>query len=128
MKTKKSSKSRSDKTNDSRGVPPGSRESLRRRTTNAPDRRTGGEQSSAAILPDESPSQRKSRTSKIIEILSAEYPAAKCHLNYENPFQLLISSILAAQSTDVSVNKIGETLYKKYISPRDFMNVSTGEL
>ncbi|MCX7877616.1 MAG: endonuclease III [Ignavibacteria bacterium] len=63
---------------------------------------------------------KKLRTLKIINILSEEYPDAKCHLEYKNPFQLLISTILAAQCTDERVNKVMTPLYKKYKSPADF--------
>lgn len=70
----------------------------------------------------ESIANKKSRALKVIEKLSNEYPNAKCHLNYKNPFQLLISTILAAQSTDIGVNKVMDELYKKYKSPADFAN------
>jgi len=72
----------------------------------------------------ESLKQKTSRAGKIIDILEAEYPDAKCHLNYKNPFQLLISTILAAQCTDVSVNLVMGELYKKYKSPEDFAEVN----
>lgn len=64
--------------------------------------------------------QKKKRALKIIEKLSNEYPNAKCHLNYKKPFQLLISTILAAQCTDERVNMVMDELYKKYKSPADF--------
>lgn len=72
----------------------------------------------------ESLNQKKKRALKIIDILSSEYPDARCHLNYDNPFQLLISTILAAQSTDVGVNKVMDQLYKKYRYPRDFASAN----
>jgi endonuclease-3 len=72
--------------------------------------------------------QRKNRTLKIIEKLSSEYPDAKCHLNYDNPFQLLVSTILAAQCTDERVNAVMGPLYKKYKSPNDFANVNPAVL
>lgn len=66
--------------------------------------------------------KKAKRAAKIIDILSREYPEAKCHLDFENPFQLLISTILAAQNTDVGVNAVMGKLYKKYKSPADFAN------
>lgn len=63
---------------------------------------------------------RKKRTLKIIDLLSLQYPNAACHLNFKNPFQLLISTILAAQCTDERVNMVMDELYKKYKSPADF--------
>lgn len=68
----------------------------------------------------ESAANKKSRVLKITDALEREYPDARCHLNYKNPFQLLISTILAAQSTDAGVNKVMNELYKKYKSPADF--------
>ena len=43
---------------------------------------------------------KSARALKILDILSAEYPDAGCHLDYVNPFELLISTLLAAQCTD----------------------------
>jgi endonuclease-3 len=71
----------------------------------------------------ETTAQKKSRVLKIIGILEREYPNAKCHLNFANPFQLLISTLLAAQCTDVRVNTVMGPLYKKYKTPQDFLNV-----
>ena len=68
----------------------------------------------------ESNDKKKSRALKIIDALELMYPNAACHLHFKNPFQLLISTILAAQSTDVGVNKVMDELYKKYKSPADF--------
>jgi endonuclease-3 len=67
----------------------------------------------------ETPDAKKKRAVKIVEILHNEYPDARCHLDFKNPFQLLISTILAAQCTDVLVNKVMGELYKKYKSPSD---------
>lgn len=72
--------------------------------------------------------QKKTRVSNILSLLEKEYPEAKCHLNYENPFQLLISTLLAAQCTDERVNKVMGPLYKKYKSPADFLKVKPAEL
>ena len=68
----------------------------------------------------ETSGQKKKRTIKIIDVLSHQYPDASCHLNYKNPFELLISTILAAQCTDERVNMVMDELYKKYKSSSDF--------
>ena len=68
----------------------------------------------------ESLNQKKKRAFKIIDLLLQQYPNAACHLNYKTPFQLLISTILAAQCTDERVNMVMDELYKKYKSPADF--------
>jgi endonuclease-3 len=70
----------------------------------------------------ESKEKKKARALKIIDALEREYPNAACHLHFKNPFQLLISTILAAQATDVGVNKVMDELYKEYKSPADFVN------
>ncbi|HAH86625.1 MAG TPA: endonuclease III [Armatimonadetes bacterium] len=70
----------------------------------------------------------KHRTVEIIRILTEKYPDATVTLDYDNPFQLLISTILAAQSTDVKVNEVTKTLYKKYRTPEDFANANPAEL
>src|SRR4030095_11962345 len=72
--------------------------------------------------------QKKSRSLKIMGILEREYPDAKCHLNFDNPFQLLISTLLAAQCTDVRVNTVMGPLYKKYKTPQDFLKVKPDAL
>ncbi len=76
----------------------------------------------------ETTAQKKSRVLKVFSILEKEYPNAKCHLDYKNPFQLLISTLLAAQCTDVRVNEVMTPLYKKYKTPADFLKVKPAEL
>ncbi len=68
------------------------------------------------------------RVRAILERLEAAYPAATCALVHENPFQLLISTILSAQCTDVRVNQVTETLYEKYPSPQAFAHANPKEL
>ncbi len=70
----------------------------------------------------ETKEQKINRTLKIFTLLSEQYPNAACHLHYKEPFQLLISTILAAQCTDDRVNMVMDELYKKYKSPADFAN------
>ena len=58
----------------------------------------------------------------IVKKLAKAYPNAKCHLDFNNPFELLVSTVLAAQCTDVLVNKVMVPLYKKkYKSPKDVL-------
>lgn len=72
--------------------------------------------------------KEKIRARKIFDILKAEYPDAKIALDFSNPFQLLISTILSAQCTDQRVNIVTKDLFKKYKSPKDFLSVSNEEL
>jgi len=76
----------------------------------------------------ESIKKKTSRAGKITSMLEAEFPGAKCRLDFKNPFQLLISTILAAQCTDVSVNLVMGELYKKYKSPIDFADANPAVL
>lgn len=71
---------------------------------------------------------KPARVRAILEKLDEAYPAVTCALVHENPFQLLISTILSAQCTDVRVNEVTKTLYKKYPSPDAFAHASPAEL
>jgi endonuclease-3 len=53
----------------------------------------------------------------MIEILRREYPEARCSLDFETPFQLLVATILSAQTTDERVNKVTPALFGKYPTP-----------
>lgn len=64
----------------------------------------------------------------IMSILERQYPEARSGLYFENPFQLLIATILSAQCTDVRVNKVTSRLFKKYKTPRDFAFANLEEL
>lgn len=68
------------------------------------------------------------RVAAILEKLDEAYPAATCELKHENAFQLLISTILSAQCTDVRVNQVTQELYKKYKTPQDFAYANPAEL
>jgi len=60
---------------------------------------------------------KKKTSLQILEILKALYPDAKCELLFKNNFELLIATILSAQCTDVTVNKVTPTLFDNYPSP-----------
>ena len=70
----------------------------------------------------------KKRTRDIIRRLKRAYPDAKTALNHSNPFELLIATILSAQSTDVRVNIVTADLFRKYKKPEDYLKVSAHEL
>lgn len=59
---------------------------------------------------------------KITKLLLTKYPGPKTALNYSNPFELLISTILSAQCTDVKVNEVTRELFKKYSKPEEIAN------
>ena len=56
----------------------------------------------------------KAKVIEILDILEETYPQAKCELNYGTPFQLLVATMLSAQSTDRTVNRVTETLFARY--------------
>ena len=68
------------------------------------------------------------RVRAILEKLDEAYPAATCALQHSNPFQLLVSTILSAQCTDVRVNQVTRTLFQKYPSPEAFAYANPREL
>jgi len=76
----------------------------------------------------ESIQSKKGRMSAIVEILKREYPDSKCSLIFDNPFQLLVSTILSAQCTDARVNKVTSKIYKRYKNPSDFSKLSLKEI
>jgi endonuclease-3 len=76
----------------------------------------------------ESTEELKKRTRDIMRRLKRAYPDAKTALNHSNPFELLIATILSAQSTDVRVNIVTADLFRKYKQPEDYLKVSPHEL
>lgn len=60
------------------------------------------------------PRTPKGRAQRTHDLLALEYPEAECELTHENPFQLLIATILSAQATDVGVNKVTPSLFARF--------------
>jgi endonuclease-3 len=71
---------------------------------------------------------KKEVMAEIIRKLKKEYPVLKSALNFSSPFELLAATILSAQTTDVHVNKVTETLFKKYKNVNDFANTDPATL
>ena len=71
----------------------------------------------------------KGRAEKIVEFLEKEYPDVRgTTLNWESPLDLLVATMLSAQSTDEQINKITETLFEKYRTAEDYANAPREEL
>ncbi|MDS1030718.1 endonuclease III [Bacillota bacterium LX-D] len=70
----------------------------------------------------------KKKTQEILNLLARSYPNAKPALNFANSFQLLIATILSAQSTDNQVNKVTANLFTKYQTPADIAVLTPEEL
>src|SRR5207244_10935343 len=60
--------------------------------------------------------------------LKQMYPKAKCTLDFTNPFELLIATMLSAQSTDMRVNIVTKSLFHKYPNPQAFANATQPEM
>lgn len=60
------------------------------------------------------------RNAKLLELLKERYPDAKCELNFDTPFQLLVAVVLSAQCTDKRVNVVTDELFKVAKTPKDF--------
>ena len=71
-------------------------------------------------MPRESLDAKRERTGQIVARLQKTYPDAHCELNYSNPLELLIATILSAQCTDKQVNIVTAQLFKKYRSASDY--------
>jgi len=67
-----------------------------------------------ASPPRETTAERKKRARKILAGLRRAYPGADCALTHQDPLQLLVSTILSAQSTDETVNKVTPVLFERY--------------
>lgn len=74
------------------------------------------------------PGANPRRVNAILAKLDEAYPRANCALAHEDPFQLLVSTILSAQCTDERVNQVTRTLYQKYPTPAAFAYASPREL
>ena len=71
-------------------------------------------------MPRESFEAKKRRTAEIIAGVWRAYPDAHCELSFSNPLQLLVATILSAQTTDKQVNVVTATLFQKYRTAQDF--------
>lgn len=82
-------------------------------------------------MPDATPqpsASERQRAKEIMALLRAEYPDARCSLNFRTPLELLVATILSAQCTDERVNQVTATLFQKYRSAADFAEVNHEEL
>jgi endonuclease III len=76
----------------------------------------------------ESFADKKKRAHAIYRILSKTYPDVKCELDFKNPLQLLVATVLSAQCTDKRVNAVTPALFKKYKNVRAFAGADIREL
>ena len=79
-------------------------------------------------MPRETAAAKMERTKQICDVLQRTYPTAHCELNFSNPLQLLIATILSAQCTDKRVNLVTAELFKRYRTTRDFADAPLADL
>jgi endonuclease-3 len=75
------------------------------------------------MMPD-----KKQQAAEISRRLKKLYPDAHVELDYSNAFELMIASILAAQNTDVNINRLTPMLFRKYGGPEDYLKAPAAEL
>lgn len=85
-------------------------------------------ESRADWLAGESFEEKRKRASAIRARLAKAYPDAKCALNFRNPLEILVATVLSAQCTDAKVNEVTATLFQKYKTPQDYLAAKPGEL
>jgi endonuclease-3 len=72
--------------------------------------------------------ERRRRAAEILDRLAAEHPDASIALHWSTPLELLVATILSAQSTDVGVNNVTETLFRRFRTPEDYLAAPVGDL
>jgi endonuclease-3 len=72
--------------------------------------------------------KKKERAQAIYRILTKRYPNVRCELDFKNPLQLLVATVLSAQCTDKRVNAVTPALFKRYKSAADFAGANLREL
>lgn len=76
----------------------------------------------------ETKDQLKQRAKSIVQTLKELYPGAKCSLDYKNPFELLIATILSAQCTDKRVNMVTPALFKQFPTAEKMSQADQGQI
>ncbi len=82
----------------------------------------------AGLASGESLADKKKRARKILATLRKLYPDADCALSHHDPLQLLVATILSAQSTDVTVNKVTPVLFRRYPTAQDLASAPRAEI
>lgn len=72
--------------------------------------------------------KKEERAQEIFQRLKKEFPDARCALEHQNPFELLVATILSAQCTDERVNKVTPELFKRFPTPEMMAKASLEEL
>ncbi|MCU0305825.1 MAG: endonuclease III [Thermoanaerobaculales bacterium] len=68
------------------------------------------------------------RAAAVVELLAAEYPDAECELDHASPWELLVATVLSAQSTDQGVNRVTPGLFARWPGPRELAAAPLDEI
>lgn len=82
----------------------------------------------APVYVDETHTQLVRRARKMHKVLTETYPDAHCELDFSTPLELLVATILSAQTTDVTVNKVTPTLFAKYPTAQAYAEADRDEM
>lgn len=82
----------------------------------------------SAVTVRESVEQRKKRMREILKILKREYPEARCSLDFQTPYELLVATVLSAQCTDERVNKVTPELFRHFGTPEKMAKAGIAEI
>ena len=74
------------------------------------------------------PRTPKGRAREVARRLREDYPEAPCELSYRNPFELLVATILSAQSTDVTINRVTPKLFDRFPTAEDLAHADPAEV
>jgi endonuclease III len=83
---------------------------------------------SAKRFAGETPIGRKRRARKMAKVLAETHPDAHCELDFTTPLELAVATILSAQTTDVRVNQVTPTLFKRYLTAADYAAADRSEM
>lgn len=72
--------------------------------------------------------KKRNEVIEIIEILKKTYPDAKCSLDFDTPFQMMVAVMLSAQCTDDRVNQITPSLFEKYPTPEKMLEAGSDKI
>lgn len=72
--------------------------------------------------------RRANRANRMFRVLAELYPDARCELDFRSPFELLIATVLSAQSTDKTINTVTPLLFQRYRGPEDFANADQADM
>lgn len=79
-------------------------------------------------MPRESKAARRERLARVLDALHAAYPDSRCSLVHENPLQLLVATVLSAQTTDAAVNRTTPALFARFRTAEDFGSATQEEM